>query len=253
MTQVVFEAASGRLRLDRTAFDTLVALARGHTIGQDGETAELRAAGVLDEHGSPAEALRAGLRAVADPVCRLEVRMQHADGRREAHEGWVAGHAAALLLAADGGLLELVSVHPSFLPEALARLVGLGPGPRLEGAAPVRLTVRTINQLTGSDPRARSAAAEQLRRAAAGTDQQATAQALGGGVRCRWEAVVTWPAAAGVAGRRALHVLDTPAGPWLLEPAGAGLLAWPTTPTTVWRALTTLLPRDHELLRIPAR
>lgn len=247
MTQVVFEA--GRLRLDRAAFDTLVAVASG----QDGEAAELQAAGVLDEQGSPAEALRAGLRAVIDPVCRLEVRIQHADGQREAHQGWVAGHAAALLLATDGELWELVSVHPSFLPEALARLVGLGPGPRLEGAVPVRLTVQTVNQLTGSDPQARSTAAEHLRRAAADTDQQATAQSLGSGVRRRWEAVVTWPPAAGAAGRRALHVLDTPAGLWLLEPAGAGLLAWPTTPTTAWRALTTLLPQDGELARIPTR
>lgn len=241
MTTVLFDAASGRLRLDRPAFDALVGERTGRA------DAALRAAGVLDEHGDPSPVVSAGVAAVADPVCRLALHVQHADGGREAHEGWVAGYAAALLLAGDDNLYELVSVHPSFLPEAVARLVGLGPRPRVLDAAPMRLTAATVDELTSGDPARRAAARGRLLDAASVEGERATAEALGAGTRRRWEAVITWDPAPGAAGKRAVHVIDTTAGLWLLDPAGEGLLAAPTTPTGIWRLLTILLPRDREL------
>jgi hypothetical protein len=43
-------------------------------------------------------------------------------------------------------------------------------------------------------------------------------------------------------------VLDcVEAGLWLLEHGDGLIVLWPTTPTVLWRALTTLLPGDDEL------
>ncbi|MBE2314359.1 hypothetical protein DVA67_000105 [Solirubrobacter sp. CPCC 204708] len=43
---------------------------------------------------------------------------------------------------------------------------------------------------------------------------------------------------------RRLEVLDTDGGVWLLPDA---VELWPSTPSMIFRLLTSLLPRDHEL------
>jgi hypothetical protein len=63
---------------------------------------------------------------------RLGVRLAEAEarGREVGFQGWVAGHAAGFLLPAPKGRRDVVVVHPGFVPERLARIVGLGPRPR---------------------------------------------------------------------------------------------------------------------------
>jgi hypothetical protein len=244
VSEILFDAESGRLRLDRPAFDALIDWAADRRAGG---VAELRAAGVVDDDGACAPAISAGVDAVVAPICRLVLRIQNPAGRQEQHEGWISGAVAAFLLATEGALCELVNVHPSFLPEAVARVVGLGPRPRLTGTVPVLLDVPTMDALAGPDHERRAAATDQLLATATRAEEQATARALGGGILCRWEAVMTWDPARDSQGRQAMHVVDTPSGMWLLEPAGDRLLASPTTPTVVWRLLIGLLPRDREL------
>jgi hypothetical protein len=128
MTPVHFDAETATLRLDRETFAALVAHAARPT-GDAAHLADLREAGaVRDDQYHPA--LEQGLDAVLNPVCRLEVRVADAHGREDHGDGWVAGLAAGFLLPAQGRLCDFAVLHPSFVPERLARIVGLGPRPR---------------------------------------------------------------------------------------------------------------------------
>jgi hypothetical protein len=246
MTAVRFDAETAVLRLDRETFATLVAHAAQPT-GEPPYLAELGEAGAFRD-GRLHPALEAGLDAVLNPVCRLQVRVAQVHGREDHGDGWVAGHAAGFLVPVQGGLWEFAVVHPGFVPERLARIVGLGPRPRAAAARPVELGSELLDELTASDPGRRAGA---LRRVLdAGPEEAgAVARALAGGFRSRWEVVVRWLPAPGSSGQRAMHVVDTETALWAVEPGGTGLVVWPTTPTAVWRLLVTLLPRDEELAR----
>jgi hypothetical protein len=246
MTPVRFDPETATLRLDRETFAALVAYAAQPT-GNASLLAELQAAGALRD-GRYHPALEQGLDAVLNPVCRLEVRVADRHGREDHCDGWVAGHGAGFLLPVQGELWEFVVVHPSFMPERLARIVGLGPRPRAPAARPVELGTELLDELTASDPGRRAGALQRLVNSGP-EDAQALARALTSGFRSRWEVVVRWLPAPGSTGQRAMHVIDTETTLWAVEPGGTGLVAWPTTPTAVWRLLVTLLPRDEELAR----
>jgi hypothetical protein len=246
MTPVRFDPETATLRLDRATFEALVAHA-AQPAGNASPPAELQAVGALRE-GRYHPALEQGLDAVLNPVCRLQVRLVNPDGREDHCDGWVAGHAAAFLLPVKGELWEFVVVHPSFVPDGLARIVGLGPRRRAPTARPVALRAELVDELTASDPGRRTGALQRVLDRGP-EDAQAIARALASGFRSRWEVVVRRLPAPGSTGQRAMHVIDTETTLWAVEPGGTGLVVWPTTPTAVWRLLVTLLPRDEELAR----
>lgn len=244
MTPVHFDPETATLRLDRETFAGLVAHAAQPT-GDAAHLAELRDAGVFrDGHYHPA--LEQGLDTVLNPVCRLDVRIADVHGREAHIQGWVAGHAAAFLLPTQEKLCDFVVVHPSFVPDRLARIVTLGPRPRAPTTTPLRLGAELLDELTAPDPERRTAALQSTLDGAP-TEASAAAHALAVRLRARWEVVARWLPAPNSSGQRAMHVLDTEAGLWAVEPAADGLMVWPTTPTAVWRLLVTLLPRDDEL------
>ena len=244
MTPVRFHAETATLRLDRETFAALVAHAAQPT-GDAAHLAELYEAGALRD-GQYHPALEQGLDAVLNPICRVDVRVADAHGGEDHCDGWVAGHAAGFLLPADEELCAFVVVHPSFVPEQLARLVGLGPRPRASTARPLELATELLDELTASDP-GRRADAPQPVPDTSSEEAWAIARTLATGFRARWEVVVRWLPAPGSSGQRAMHVIDTETTLWAVEPGGTGLLVSPTTPTAVWRLLVTLLPRDEEL------
>jgi EspG family len=246
MTPVRFDPETATLQLDRETFAALIAHAAEPT-GNASPPAELQAVGVLHD-GRYHPALEQGLDAVLNPVCRLQVRGADPHGREDHCDGWVAASAAGFLLPVQGELWEFVVVHPSFVPERLARIVGLGPRPRAPTARPVELGTELLDQLTASDPGRRADALQRVL-SSGPEDAQAIARALASGFRSRWEVVVRWLPAPGSTGQRAMHVIDTETTLWAVEPAGIGPVVWPTTPTAVWRLLVTLLPRDEELAR----
>jgi hypothetical protein len=244
MTPVRFDADTATLRLDRETFAALVAHAAQPT-GDAPHLTELREAGAFSD-GQYHPALEQGLDAVLNPVCQLEIRAADAHGREDHYDGWVAGRAAGFLLPAQSELCEFVVLHPSFVPEQLARIVGLGPRPRVPTARPLELRTELLDELTASDSGRR---ADALQRVLDTSPEEARtiAHALAKGYRARWEVVVRWLPAPGSTGQRAIHVIDTETTLWAVEPGGTGLLVGPTTPTAVWRLLVTLLPRDQEL------
>jgi hypothetical protein len=207
-----FEPAKGRLLLAERALAVLVAhtadpVAAATEDGAPEQLRELAAAGVI-EGGRAHPAIADALAAIVSPdLCTLE--LAHSG---KAMRGWVSYSGAALLLPAGDDEEEcrtLLSVHPTLLPEAVARFVELGPRPRAAVAAPV----------APEDP-------------AVGT------------IRRRWRLSAAWTLDDGTAGGGALEILDAEHGLWLLHPGeGEDTLAWPVTPTFVWRHVVRLLMR----------
>lgn len=242
---VLFDVHSGRLRLDQDAAGALLAWARGAEPGP--AMTELHDAGVILE-GRPHPALEEGLKALNEPVCGLELALQTSTGERRTGSGWVAVDAAALLMdLPDDGMRELITVHPTFLPAGLARVVRLGPR-RRTGSEPLHLPSHVFDALLVGDPTTRARAADDLGGGGVDPDTQAAVRALSSRPWRRWHVNVSWRAAPGRPGGRSLSVLDTPdAGMWWMEPAHDSTVLWPCTPTSVWRALTVLLPADEDL------
>lgn len=164
----------------------------------------LRAASVLDEANRTHPLVARGLSAIADPaICTLDLTYAG-----QTMLGWAAQEAAALLLPpGEDERRRLAPLPRSLLPDALARLVDLGERPHPEPTGPVAY---------------REAAYPDLRR--------------------HWHLSATPTAGNGAAGTRAIEVLDTPGGLWVLHPDENGtMLAQPTTPTTVLRSLVDLV------------
>jgi hypothetical protein len=128
-------------------------------------------------------------------------------------QGWVASGAAALLLPARDAADDrrvLLALHPTVVPGALAGLVDLGPR----------------EQADAREPCAPDEIADVTR---------------------RWRLVATWKLEGGAAGSDGLEVIDTPTGLWLVT--GDQPLAWPVTPTLVWRHIVRLVMRRAAELR----
>jgi hypothetical protein len=207
---IAFDERTGRLRVDQATFDSLVAWAlRGADEPPGPHLAALRDAGAVRPDAAH-PALAPGLLAVTEPVCRLSLRLTDGRGRTRAGDGWIRADAASLLLDLPDGMRDFLTVHPSFLPAAIARVVSLGPRPRVR-SGPVRVP-----------------AAE-----------------LASGTWRVWRAEMTWTGP-GVR-RRDVHVADGREGLLLVELDGEEAVLRPTTPTAVWRLLIRLLPDTAEL------
>lgn len=244
---VMFDAGSGRLRLDTDSFGALSDWVSGREPAA-AALAPLRDAGVI-VRGRPHDLLMPGLIAVGEPLCTVEISIEDADHHVESGRGWVSDDAAALLLDLPGGLHEFVTVHPSFLPAALARVVRLGPRPRVANV-PLQVRNALLDRLLSPDESVRSTAVEELVAEIPAAERELTtaaAQALGSGLRHRWRVRIEWTSPDGSPGGRGVRVLDTEAGLWLTEPAVGVSVAWPTTPSAVWRTLISLLPRETDL------
>jgi hypothetical protein len=169
------------------------------------QLALLQGAGVI-QGGSSHPAIRGALAAIVRPdLCTLELSYA---GR--SMQGWVSHADAALLMPAaeHEDRRRLMRLHPSLLPEVLARLVDLGPRPRPPPAEPIAYEDAAVGEL-----------------------------------RRRWRLGATWTLEDGTVGGDGLEVLDAETGLWLLEPRDDELLAWPVTPTFVWRHIVRLVMR----------
>jgi hypothetical protein len=176
--------------------------------------------------------LAATLQPVRDPVC--EIRIDH--GPRVCH-AWVARKTAVLVMPQSDARMRVVGVPTEFVPEALSRLVELGPRPRPDAAAPLELTAAELARMLAVHERP-----ARLGRDAA---EAAALDAIAAGTKAHWRMECRF----GEDGGRTLEVLDTSAGMWLVRPDGDRVQLVPATPTTVFTALVTLLPDDDELRR----
>jgi hypothetical protein len=193
----------------------------------------LAAAGALDD-GRPSGMLADALPQVRAPMCELWLERGERRGR-----GWVGPTLSALHTPAGDGW-TLTVVPTVLLCDVLGRMIDLGPRPRAQGASRLRLAAGALAEVLAArspDPGSRllePAGRELLR-------------GLAESLRDHWRIEARWEPAPESAGVRALEVVDTDTGVWLVVPDADHVELWPSTPTAVWRLLTALLPRDHEL------
>jgi len=184
------------------------------------------------------------LEAVRNPSCRFSIASLGLEA-----QGWLDAALAALLLPVEAGVLELTWVPAAFLPDALGRLVELGPSPIPDGPS-LRLAPGSLahllaapgdyTPLPGADPRAMPGQDDRARR-------------LMGTVTRHWriEARTMDEAEPGCA--RVVEALDTPDGIWRLLADGGYVELRPTSPTRLWRLLTVLPSASEKRWRLSER
>lgn len=195
--------------------------------------------------------LVAPLGAVRDPEFLLHVDTVTDRGRRLRGRGWAAQGAGMITLNAPGGDLDIRPAEPGFLPVALARLVGLGPRPRLD-FAPLEVSRADLDDVFGIHPRKRAA----LVRAAAGERlaEPATKAAASALARGPWTLATLraeWPGPDGTAARRTVRIWDFTAGIALVDPVPGHpdtVVIRPSEASTAYLRLAQLLPTDGERL-----
>lgn len=236
---VVFDADSGRLRLDQPAFDCLVAWAQG-AADPGPQLSSLRAAGVIaDDAAHPTVA--PGLKAVTEQVSQLQIDMVDDAGIQKSGDGWVGREHAALLLDLTPDTRELTTVHPTLLPAAVARVVRLGPHPQ-PGGEPLHMTRTAFAGLFSDSPSARRAAAGDLGAHLSDPPMPDVVENLVEGPWRCWTATMTWTDRDGRPDGDVLQVLDTEAGLCLCDVDLRAAALWPVSATGVWKRLTRLLP-----------
>lgn len=214
-----FNARTGQLWVTEEMFAALVAHATS-TVGAP-DTADhlesLHAAAAIDEQGRPHDALAGSLAAIREPN-RGTLELSYAG---KSMRGWIGEEGAALLMPAGDDGRRLLSHFPlSVLPGVLAKVVDLGPRPRPEPATPVRYDEEGFDG---------------VRRHWLLTAEWEASQRPGGGTTGPTESTER---------KTALEVIDTEGGLWVLRPNSDGeRMAWPSTPTRVWRQLVRFVLR----------
>lgn len=166
-------------------------------------------------------------------ACQIELRR---DERRAS--GRIEDGLARLLVPRAGGLEE-IAVSLDLLPDALARLLDLGPRPAPAAPEPLRMSAQALAEALGPGegtlavPSAK-AGDEALRCALAGR-------------HARWRVELRRQSPTESEGLAEIEVLDTDAGLWLIVSAPPQVELRPATSTAVFAHLAALASAAREL------
>ena len=241
---VDFDARTGSAVLDRVTFDALLAVTAGADPPATGID-RARAAGLV-EGVTVHHAVRAAIRAAADPVAVARLEMRNERSAFVTAECWVSTDAACYLVGPDGGPLRLLGTPPAAFPISIARLVGLSPRPRLP-FVPWRMPVEMVDDTQHEDDDRRREAVGRIVETVDDAGARAFTEVLVDGPWWYWTLTVRWAGASGREDERTLHIVDSQAGMAMLLLSDGRIAAEPTNPTDVFRLLTAILPRDDEL------
>ncbi len=227
-------APAARLIVSDAELAALLELARGGAPNAEDLAGPTAAGWVVGE--LPAGVLADGLAALLAPVCELELQR----GARRGHGAVDANCATLIVPGTEHGTHQLVVVTSAFLPDVLSRLNDLSPRTSVPPAVRLRYAAGDLTRILAS--RDADLAAE-----LAGDEGAHAAAQLVSTLREHWRVEARWTPAGSSAGRRAVEVLDSDGGVWLVVPDGAAVDLLPCTPTTVFRQLIGLLPDRSEV------
>lgn len=218
---IAFDADTGSLQLSRAAFERLISWTSGETDD------------VLQEAGLVANdalhpAIAAGVRAVIEAVCRMNIRLVDENGTKTG-DGWIARHGTTLLLDGPHPAREFITLPAALLPAAVARLVQLQPRPTVTDE-PLHLSRDDYDNLLAEKTARRQGAA--LSHGPAPESWRA------------WKVTMSWRNRRGEGETATLEVVDTRACWCLCTTTSQGVTMTPTNATEIWRRLTLLLPDE---------
>jgi hypothetical protein len=170
----------------------------------------------------------------------VELRLER--GGRVGH-AWMGPEGALLHYPLPEGGTRTLPVPPQLLVDALVKLNDVGPRPGPARTQRIFLPADAFAAVL----EAREADRSRLEDA----DQSAALHELVAGLREHWRVAASWEPADGQVGGRALEVLDTDGGYWLVVRDGPRVELWPVSPTAVFRGLCRLFPLTSELHREP--
>lgn len=231
----------GQLRISH---DTLLALATLAVAGPDAVNSRhlsaLRRAEVVAEGDEIVAEIEPVARAVAEPLCQLEVEV---DSKRL--HGWVSPDMVVLLEEPVGDNLGDVMAGPTtYFPLLLTNIVGLGPRPFLHVGAVAEIDENRLSGLSAATPKQLVGDLD-----AGGKSDSGVAVAIASLIksyRRRWFVQARWGDGA-AAGWRVIEALDSDDGWWGLERVDGRARLTATDATTLYRGLTALLPNNDEL------
>ena len=237
-------AVTYRGRQLRISHDTLLSLATLAVAGPDKvdsrHLSALRRAEVVSEGGEIVAEIEAVARAVAEPLCLLEVEV---DSKRL--HGWVSPDMVVLLEEPVGDDLGDVMVEPTtYLPLLLTNVVALGPRPVFHVGVVAELDERELFELSAATPELLLCDSDAER-----TEDLGVAVALASLIksyRRRWIVRARWGDGAR-AGWRVVEALDSDDGWWGVERVDGRARLAATDATILYRRLTALLPTNDEL------
>ncbi|ADD41130.1 hypothetical protein [Stackebrandtia nassauensis] len=233
-----FDTETGVLRLDQASFDSLVTW-YGDGMPDGPDLAELHEAGASTA-GHPHPDVANGLEAVTGYRSRLRLDCVDHTGEELTGDGWAGLADAALLLDSEEGLRDFLALRPELIPVMVARIVHLGPRPRVDAEA-VRLPRDVFEGLLGATEPERAAAAERC-----GGEPTNVIGALVDGPWLYWTVTSSWYTPEGEPASRAVRVVDTVAGLWSIHMDGMSVSMTPTNATAIWRGLSGLIPAETE-------
>jgi hypothetical protein len=166
----------------------------------------------------------------------VELRLERGD---RVGQAWMGPEGALLHYPLPEGGTRTLPVPPQLLVDALVRLNDVGPRP----CPPRTQRILLPADVFAAVLEARDAGRSRLEDA----DQSAALHELVAGLREHWRVAASWEPADGQLGGRALEVLDTDGGYWLVLRDGPRVELWPVSPTAVFRGLCRLFPLTSEL------
>lgn len=191
-----------------------------------GDWAGLVEASTLPVELSSVPGLPQAVTATRAPVVRLQLDVGGA-ALTTRHAAWIDHDAVALLARVHDDVHQLIPSPPSMLAGALVRLTGLGPVRTGRARSARAVEEEVLDDLWHDDDLRRGSAYAAL------------------GVDRAWILATDRPDRPG--SERRLSAVRDVEGWWLAEPAESRDEGWqlvPTTPTLVWRLLTSLLLDD---------
>jgi hypothetical protein len=159
-------------------------------------------------------------------------------GDRVGH-AWTGPEGALLHYPLPKGGMRTLPVPPQLLVDALVRLNDVGPRPGPARTQRIFLPADAFAAVLETRDAGRSRLED--------ADQSAALHELVAGLREHWRVAASWEPADGQLDGRALEVLDTEGGYWLVVRDGPRVELWPISPTAVFRGLCRLLPLTGEL------
>lgn len=250
-----FDPERGSLVLSRHALQALARVGSDASPELDPEVRRELAEGGILKSGHLHDRLVPLASCLSRPLARL--RFERVARQASQVEGWMDERLAVLLHLPAGAVEgDVVAVPRGMVAFRLARLIELGPRPRVKVSEPVEVDEALLETLLiGGDPLTAAAVGSLL-----GADDEVIPEwlsvlaELARGPNDRWRVGVWWNSPEESPSGRWLEVVEGGVGSFLVtrhrrdDRRYRRVRLYPLTSTQIWRLLCALLPSDEEIV-----